>query len=339
MSAPAFVPKPAHDASRVLEGLSWTGSDLHRPECVLATRSGDLYVSDWRGGVTRIRPDGLQASFLAPPVDGEALKPNGIALLADGSFLLAHLGAERGGVFHLTRDGRVMPFLERADGTDLHPTNFVVQDRAGRTWVTVSTRRMPRSLGYRRDCDDGYVVLVDERGSARIVADGLGYTNECALDAEEKWLYVNETFARRLSRFPIAANGSLGARQVVTEFGAGVFPDGLCFDAEGGLWVTSIVSNRVLRVAPDGRCETWLDDSDAAHVAEVEKAYAADAMGRPHLDQVRSRKLSNISSLAFGGADLGTGHLGCILGDRVATIRMPVAGLAPVHWNFPGTSS
>jgi hypothetical protein len=31
---------------------------------------------------------------------------------------------------------------------------------------------------------------------------------------------------------------------VVTEFGAGTFPDGLVQDATGDFWVTSIVSNR-----------------------------------------------------------------------------------------------
>jgi sugar lactone lactonase YvrE len=44
--------------------------------------------------------------------------------------------------------------------------------------------------------------MVDTRG-ARIVADGLGYTNECAIDISGQWLYVNETFSRRLSRFPV----------------------------------------------------------------------------------------------------------------------------------------
>ena len=47
--------------------------------------------------------------------------------------------------------------------------------------------------------------------------------------------------------FPEAAPpvaGALGPRETVTEYGHGVYPDGLEFDAEGGFWVTSIVSNR-----------------------------------------------------------------------------------------------
>ena len=271
--------------------------------------------------------------YLGFPVDGEALKPNGIALLKDGSFLLTHLGAKSGGVFRLHRDGRTEPFLLTVEGKDLPPSNFVVEDALGRFWITVSTRLSPRSLGYRKSCNDGFVVMKDSKG-ARIVADGLGYTNECALDPSGQWLYVNETFARRLSKFSIAPDGCLGPKQVVTDFGIGIFPDGLAFDAEGHVWVVSIVSNSVIRVAPDGHQTLWLQDADADHLAWVEDAYQTDSMGRPHLDGVKSKLLKNTSSLAFGGPDLQTGYLGCLLGQRLATLRMPVAGHPPVHWLY-----
>jgi sugar lactone lactonase YvrE len=317
-----------------LDALAPLGSGLTRPECVLTTRCGDIYTSDWRGGVAHIRPDGSQALYRADGIDGLPLKPNGIALNPDGSFLLAQLGADDGGVYRLTRTGELTPFLRTVDGRDLPPTNFVVADPAGRTWITVSTRRTPRALGYRKDCDDGFIVMVDDKG-ARIVADGLGYTNECAVHPSGQWLYVNETFTRRLSRLPIHADGSLGAKEVVTEFGAGTFPDGLVFDAEGGAWIVSIVSNRVIHVLPDGTQRVFLQDADEAHLAWVEAAYQANDMGRPHLDNVKSQRLKNISSIAFGGPDLRTGFLGCLLGDHVTTLNMPVAGHPPAHWEYP----
>ena len=154
-----------------LESLGFIGSSLVRPECVLATAAGDLFTADWRGGVAHVRPDGSQALYCGPGPEGLALKPNGIALLRDGSFLLTHLGNDEGGVFQLQRDGRVAPWLLQVDGVDLPPTNFVVEDAAGRFWVSVSTRLKPRALGYRRSCNDGFIVRVDARGAA-IVADG-----------------------------------------------------------------------------------------------------------------------------------------------------------------------
>lgn len=316
-----------------LDSLAFVGSGLVRPECVLATASGDLYTADFRGGVAHLRPDGNQALYVGPGLGGLALKPNGIALLRDGSFLIAHLGADDGGVYRLQRNGHVEPWLLQVDGQDLPPTNFVTEDARGRFWVTVSTRQKPRALGYRRSCDDGFIVRVDDRGAV-IVADGLGYTNEVAVDPSGCWLYVNETFARRLSRFALRDDGSLGPKQVVTEFGPGTFPDGLAFDEAGSVWIVSIVSNRLIRVAPDGSQTLWLEDAEHAHLAWVEAAFESGEMGRAHLDGIHSRVLRNISSIAFAGADRRTAVLGCLLGDRLATGRLPVAGVAPTHWNF-----
>ncbi|MBK6004825.1 SMP-30/gluconolactonase/LRE family protein [Ramlibacter ginsenosidimutans] len=319
--------------ARRLDALRFVGSGLVRPECVLATASGDLYTADWRGGVAHTRPDGSQTLYAGAAPDGLALKPNGVALLRDGSFLVTHLGAEDGGVFRVQRNGQVEPWLQRVEGLDLPPTNFVVEDRQGRFWITVSTRLIPRALGYRRSCDDGFIVRVDARG-ATIVADGLGYTNEVAIDPSGNWLYVNETFGRRLSRYALRADGSLGPKQIVTEFGPGTFPDGLALDVEGHAWVVSIVSNRLIRVAPDGTTKVWLEDADAQHLAQVEAAFEAGTMGRPELDGIRSRCLRNISSIAFCGPDRRRAVLGCLLGDRLATLDMPAQGVAPVHWNF-----
>jgi sugar lactone lactonase YvrE len=317
-----------------LDGVRFVGSGLVRPECVLANATGHLYTADWRGGVAHIRPDGSQALYAGPGPDGLALKPNGVALLRDGSFLITHLGNDEGGVFRVQRSGQIEPWLQRVDGVDLPPTNFVVEDGQGRFWVTVSTRLIPRALGYRRSCNDGFIVRVDGRGAA-IVADGLGYTNEVAVDPSGDWLYVNETFGRRLSRFALHADGTLGPKQVVTEFGPGTFPDGMAFDVDGQAWVVSIVSNRLIRVARDGTQTVWLEDADAGHLAQVEAAFAAGTMGRPELDGIRSRCLRNISSIAFAGPERRSAVLGCLLGDRLATLDMPVAGLAPTHWNFP----
>lgn len=330
MSGPSLAPaEPPLDPG----SLVWRGHGLVRPECVLATAAGDLYAADWRGGVSQLRADGTQALYTGILPGGRPLRPNGIALRAGGSFLLADLGETAGGVFELSRDGQVRPVLEAVDGVDLPPTNFVHEDALGRIWVTVSTRRRPRSEAYRADVADGFIVLCDARG-ARIVADGLGYTNEALPSPDGRWLYVNETFGRRLTRFRIGAEGALSARETVTAFGPGTYPDGLAFDAEGGVWIVSVVSNRVIRVAPDGAQQVVLEDADPAHVEWCEQAYRAGELGRPHLDTAAGKVLRNVSSLAFAGPDLRLGVLGCLLGDRLACFRTPVAGAPPSHWTW-----
>jgi sugar lactone lactonase YvrE len=317
-----------------LDEVRFTGTGLVRPECVLAMPDGTLHTADWRGGVAITPPDGSAATLVTGTTpDGRALRPNGIALRDDGSWLIADLGAELGGVYVLGGDGGVRPLLVELDGRPLPPTNFSVDDDAGRVWITVSTRLVPRADAYRPGFADGFVVTCDgDGGNARIAADGLGYTNECAVSPDGEWLYANETFGRRLSRFPLGRGGELGPRQTVTEFGAGTYPDGLSFDAEGHAWITSIVSNRVIRVAPDGAQVLILEDADPEHVDRAERAFLAGELGRPHLDSLGNTTLRNVSSLAFGGPDLRTAYLGCLLGDSIAMFRSPVAGHPPRHW-------
>ena len=104
-------------------GLGFVGVGLQRPECVLATRAGDLYCSDWRGGVARIHADGAQCLYtgLLPGAGrlGRPTRPNGIALKSNGNFLMADLGENLGGVFELSRQGVVQEVLTRVDGVDL----------------------------------------------------------------------------------------------------------------------------------------------------------------------------------------------------------------------------
>ena len=321
---PSLTPIPVSE-------LRFVGRGLHRPECVVCGRDGTLYASDWRGGVALIGPDGAQRSFL-PRENPHRVQPNGIAVDRDGSFLLANLG-ESGGVWRLGRDGTLEPFCVEVAGEALPPTNFVMVDREGLVWITVSTRLRPRALGYRPDASDGFVVRVDA-GGARVVADGLGYTNEVQIDADGGWLYVNETFGRRLSRFRLAGGGRLGPRETVATFGAGTFPDGLTFDAEGGIWITSIVSNRIIRIDPDGGQTTVIEDADPAKLEEVEKAFLEGRLCRSHLDTGIGARLQNISSLAFGGDDLRTAYVGCLLGDSIATFPAPVPGQSPPHWDW-----
>jgi sugar lactone lactonase YvrE len=249
----------------------------------------------------------------------------------DGSFLFANQG-EDGGVFALGRDGTVRPFLLEVEGFRLGPTNFVLVDDADRVWVSVSTRRRERH-SFAKDTPDGFIACVDRRG-ARVAADGFVWTNEFRFDADGRWLYVNETMGKRLCRFRVGSDGSLGRRETVAEFGPGDFLDGLAFDIEGAMWITCPVSNRVWRVQPSGERQLLLEDADPAHIAEVEGLLDRGLLRGPKVHEVRSLKLPNLASLAFGGADLKTAYLGVIGAGQVWRFRSPVAGLPMAHWRW-----
>lgn len=321
------------DSAISLDRLRFVGHDLNRPECVLATSSGDIYTADWRGGVAHLRPDGSQTIYAGLLPSGKTPRPNGIALRQDGSFLIAELGESQGGVYSLSREGVLHPFLLEVDGVELPPTNFVFEDSAKRVWVTISTREAPRELDYRPDSRSGFIVVVDAKG-ARIVADGLGYTNEAVVSPDDRWLYVNETFGRKLSRFPLRPDGSLGTKEVVTTFGKGSFPDGLTFDSEGQIWITSIISNRVIYIGSDGSQQILLEDADSAHIDHCERAYLSGTLRSADLSHMTGRVLKNISSLAFGGPELRTAYLGCLQGNSLATFETVIAGAPLPHWRY-----
>lgn len=332
------------------------GADLNRPECALAHTSGLVFAPCWHGagGVSVIKPS-MSASTTAAtnaPTSGaqtrhvlatapttlfdEPLRPNGIALDAEGRLLMAHLGASRGAIFSLSADGETAVVVDTVEGEPMPPANFVVTDSAGRVWITVSTRLTPRSRDYRKEAATGFIAVAEPGArDARIVADGLGYTNECVIDEVAGRVYVNETFGRRLTVFDLEADASLSHRRVHAHFGHGTYPDGLALDTDGGLWVTSIVSNRILHVDKTGAVSTVFEDSDPEHVAWAEDAWLSDSLGRAHLDKAAGQRLKNVSNLAFGGPDLCDVWLGNLLGDTLPVFRSTVAGAKPVHWDVP----
>ena len=308
-----------------LAAISFVGTGLVRPECVLATRAGDLYASDKRGGVMWINASGEKTLF-----GGAAITPNGVAMLRDRSFLVSNL-ADNGGVWRVRRDGVVEPFVTEIDDVPLGPVNFVWLDHIERVWMCISTVRKGEAV-YNRDIRDGFIALKDERGT-RIVADDLCFTNECRIDPTGTYLYVNETFGQRVTRFRISDTGALSERATVTEFGPGTFPDGMALDAEGALWVVGVIANRLIRVTPDGKQTLVIDDPDR-RLDEFDALHRENRLTRPMLSATRGTVLQNISSIAFGGPDMRTAYLGCLNGDRIATFRAPVAGFPPVHWDW-----
>jgi sugar lactone lactonase YvrE len=319
-------------ASVGLGDIGFVGAGLVRPECVLTTRTGDLFVGDKRGGIGVVRKDG-HTEFIAAGNRPEGFLPNGIALLPDRSFLIADLGPG-GGVWHMAQDGTLTPRLMEIDGRPLPPTNFVGIDREERIWVTVSTWKVPREQSFRKGVADGFIIVMPKDGAARIVAENVGFTNEAIVDPTGRWLYVNETIAQRTSRYPIQADGSLGARETVGQYGPATFPDGLTFDAEGGVWIVSVASNRVIRTTADGTQEIVLEDADPADLELVARAFEEDRFGRSEIDSGGRRTLANLSSIAFGGEDLRTVYLGSLFGERIAYFRSPIQGAAPIHWTF-----
>ena len=118
--------------------------------------------------------------------------------------------------------------------------NDMVVDAAGRAYVG--------NFGYDRHNDapprDTRIIRVDPDGRAASVGDELIFPNGMVITPDGRTLIVAETFAHRLTAFDVGADGALANRRLFAALD-GVFPDGICLDAEGAVWVTDARGQRV----------------------------------------------------------------------------------------------
>jgi hypothetical protein len=145
---------------------------------------------------------------------------------------------------------------------------------------------------------------------------------------------VVETFGRRLVRYPLAGN-RLGAAELVVQLDHGDWPDGFVFDCDGGIWITSLISNRVVRADSKGRLQVMIAETSERFVEDAESAYAEARMERAHLGPISGTRFQHLTSIGFGGSDCRTGFLGSLHADCVYRFDAPVAGMPQAWWSFP----
>jgi sugar lactone lactonase YvrE len=104
----------------------------------------------------------------------------------------------------------------------------------------------------------GIVALVTPDGSARQVADGISFPNGMVVTPDNSTLIVAESYAKRLTAFDIAADGSLTNRRVWADL-VGGFPDGICLDAENAIWYGDVPNKRCVRVREGGEVLQSID--------------------------------------------------------------------------------
>ncbi|KLO29141.1 hypothetical protein ABW17_29575 [Mycobacterium nebraskense] len=307
-----------------VSGLHAIGRGVDRPEHVVVAADGRVFASD-------------KASAIAELVDENTVRrmgqaggePNGVALDRNGHFLIANWGL--GDLQDLDpATGEITTLLSRQlDGRPVRWLNFVLVDSLGALWCSVSTMADDLVDTIARGTADGFIFRVaPDRQSAHVVADAVGFPNCMALDRDEGYLHVVRTVAADVVRFPIRGETlgpqerfgpPLGGRRP-DEFGpdAGRFladpqvgrrwgmADGCAFDAEGNLWVTIVLANRIVAIGRDGRVTMVVEDPDGS-------------------------LLSGPTSIAWGGQDMRDVYIGSILTPYVLKGRSSVPGLPMVH--------
>ncbi len=223
---------------------------------------------------------------------------------------------------------------DSVDGQPVGKVNFVLRDSKDRIWITVSTKIKNWMHALRTDLKDGYIARY-ENGTFRIVADGFGFTNEIRFDAKEEFLYIVETTGGCVTRMRCDENGNLSGREVFgpSKLGKGAWPDGIAFDSYGNLWGTTVYSDKLFVLTPEGDCRYLLDEGDPQKVDALEQAFFRNNVTEDVLFATGQGIAPWMASVTFGGPDLGTIYIGSLKGKRIPYFKAPVPGLPMVHWN------
>jgi len=172
--------------------------------------------------------------------------PNGLAgigFLPDGRLLIVAAGDRR--LLRLEPDGSL---VTHADLSDIFRPqwNDLVVDGRGNAYVSNVGFDFPGGKFV-----PGVVAVVTPEGRSRVEAEGLAFPNGLAVTPDNSTLIVAESYGSRLTAFDIARDGGLSNRRVWAELPDG-HPDGICVDAEGGVWYGDVPATRCVRVLEGG---------------------------------------------------------------------------------------
>jgi len=199
---------------------------------------GRLWFANW-GVAQEICTVDLQGHS---EVIAKGPKPAGYSIdwLPNGDLLVTGEGQ----VLRHTGDGS---FVTHTDLSALGQAwNEIVVDGRGNTYIN--------DIGFRFGQEQfrpGIIALVTPDREARKVADNIAFPNGMVITPDNSTLIVAESFARTLTAFDIAPDGSLSNRRIwASDIGA----DGICLDADGAIWSPDIASGtpQVVRLREGG---------------------------------------------------------------------------------------
>lgn len=224
-----------HEAAPLIEGLGFPEGPRWR--------DGRLWFSDFL--TKKVHTLDLSGHF-AEIVDIPNV-PSGLGWLPDGRLLIVSMEDRK---LMRLEDGAVVVHADLSPYAR-YPCNDMVVDAFGRAYVG--------NFGF--DYAGGEqaratsLMLVAADGRVHRVADGLLFPNGSVITPDGRTLIVAETFGARLTAFDIQPGGGLGNRTVFADFRTrrrGRFPDGICLDEEGAIWVASPSTNECIRVLDGG---------------------------------------------------------------------------------------
>jgi gluconolactonase len=223
---------------------------------------------------------------------------NGLALDRDGRLVIDEHGNRR--VTRLEKNGTLTVLADRYEGKRLNSPNDLVFKSDGSLWFTDPPFGLPKVFDdpKKEIAFSGVYRFAD--GNLSLVSTDLVGPNGLAFSPDEKFLYVDDWDPKKkvVMRYPVRADGSLGAGEVFFDMGGAPGEealDGLKVDVQGHLYVSG--PGGVWILSPEGK----------------------------HLGTIRGPELP--ANFAFGDADRRTLYLCARTG--LYRLRTRVAGTQP----------
>lgn len=294
-------------------------SGLRFPEGPIAMPDGSVLLVEIEGqSLTRVTAAGgvERIAKLAGGPNGAAIGPGGkVYICNNGGFNwhrseahgirpIGQADAYTGGWIEAVdlATGQVERLYEASDAGPLRGPNDLVFDRAGGFWFTDHGKTRAREV------DRGSVCYAKADGSMiRELIFPLWSPNGIGLSADERTLYVAETFTGRVWAFDLNAPGELakqpwpdspnGGRLLIGLPGYQNL-DSLAVDAEGHICVATLANGGITVVSPDGKVASHLPLPDPM-----------------------------TTNLCFGGPDLRTAYVTLSSTGKLVALPWPRAGL------------
>ncbi len=208
--------------------------------------NGALYFSDMHAyEVLRYQPTTGATSVVATFDD----EPSGLGWLPDGDMLVVAMSSKTLLRVHIEATTPTISTYADLSSLAAGRCNDMVVTPDGGAYVGNFGYDMHK--GEKPAATD--LLYVDPAGNVRAVADELMFPNGTIITPDGTTLVIAETFGRRLTSYTLEADGSLSNRSTWATLPEGAVPDGICLDAEGGIWVASPTSNDCLRLEQGGR--------------------------------------------------------------------------------------
>jgi gluconolactonase len=197
---------------------------------------GCLFFSDIGNRIMKFDPKTDKTTVYREP-SGRA---NGLIFDTKGR-LLACEGANKGGLRRVSiteLDGTVKTLADKWMGKRFNSPNDLTLDTKGRVYFSD-----PRYVGAEpREIDTESVYRIDPDGTVTQIITDVQKPNGIAVSPDMKWLYVadsNPKGNQHLLVFPLKADGTVGAKKILHDFGKDRGIDGMRLDTQGNIYAAA----------------------------------------------------------------------------------------------------